>query len=357
MRVALISTCSLPTPPSTYGGTERVVAELARGLIELGHEVTVYATGDSRPPGSLRWLYPHAAWPPSDAAERRHALFAFSDLRRSGGVDVVHVHDTTALESHQLIDAPCVLTLHHAREEAMVSTCRAHPEVALVAISRRQAELIPELNVTRVIHHGFDVERYRLGRGDGGYVAFLGRFTPEKAPHLAIEAAIRAGVPIQLGGGPQERARAYFEQQVIPLLARNRGSTRWPGELDELHKIELLRDAKALLFPIDWEEPFGLVLIEAMLIGTPVIAFPHGSVREVVDESITGFVVNSVDEMAARIRSLDGFDRARCRAHAQKRWSHRRMAREHVALYEQLITTRRVPVLGGRPSIVSAPPH
>lgn len=357
MRIALISTCALPTPPSGYGGTERVVAVLARGLIHLGHEVTVYATGESRPPGRLRWMYPRAIWPPTDAAERQHAHYAFRDLQTRGGVDVVHVNHSSALEFRRMVDAPCALTLHDCRDDDVVSRCRAQRGVALITISRRQAELVPELNIARVIHHGLDVDQYPAGLGDGGYVAFLGRLTPEKAPHAAIDAAMAAGVRVRLGGGPQERSRAYFEREVVPRLARYGSRVEWHGELDERPKLELLRGARALLFPIEWEEPFGLVIIEAMLTGTPVIAFPRGSVPELIDEGVTGFIVRDVGEMARAIRALEGFDRVRCRTHAQGRWSHLRMARDHVELYRELIAARRARAEPARTSVPSVPPR
>ncbi len=357
MRIALISTCAVPTPPPAYGGTERVVAGLARGLVELGHEVVVYATGDSRPAGSLQWLFPRGQWPPNDESERRHAQFALTDLRAQGRVDIVHSHHTSALEFHHLVDVPTAVTLHDCPDEAIAARCRAHPEVAIVAISRRQAELVADLNIARVIHHGIDVDRYALGRGDGGYVAFLGRFTPEKSPHLAVDAAAAAGIDIHLGGCPQPYSRAYFEREMAPRLARYARRIHWPGELEEQPKIEMLRRARALLFPIGWEEPFGLVLIEAMLVGTPVIAFPRGSVPELVDEGVTGFMVRNVDEMAARVRTLEGFDRERCRARARERWSYRRMAREHADLYQELVASRRRRRSVSRLSLPSAPPR
>jgi glycosyltransferase involved in cell wall biosynthesis len=354
MRIALVSTSAISTPPAAYGGTERVVAELSLGLRELGHDVTVYATGDSSPAGTLRWIHPRAVWPRTDESERRHARFAVTDLRARGGVDVVHFNHASALEFCREVDAPCVLTLHDARDEGVTALLREHPEVAVVAISRRQAELLPELEIARVIHHGVDIDRYPFGAGDGGYVAFVGRFTADKAPHLAIDAAVAAGVPIRLAGQPQEETRPYFNNEVVPRLAQHRGRIDWPGELTELPKIELLRGARALLFPIEWEEPFGLVMIEAMLVGTPVIAFARGSVREVVDPGVTGILVRNSDEMASAIRAVDGIDRARCRARARERFSYVRMARDYVDLYERLARRR---TSFARPSLASAPPR
>ncbi|MBI2392070.1 MAG: glycosyltransferase family 4 protein [Deltaproteobacteria bacterium] len=353
MNVAIISTCALPTPPRAYGGTELVAAELAHGLTELGHDVVVYATGDSAPHGRLRWIEPRPVWPPNEAAEARHARFAFDDLAAHTS-DVVHVQDSAALPFHRDVGAPCVLTLHHRRDDRILQSCMRFPEVAFVAISRRQAELHRELPVARVIHHGVDPSRYPFGPGDGGYVAFLGRFAPEKAPHLAMDAALRAEVPLRLGGDAHAVARRYFEQEVAPRLSRHARELQWLGELAHDPKVELLRGARALLMPLEWEEPFGLVMIEAMLVGTPVLAFPRGSAPEVVDEGVTGCLVRDVAEMAQRIRAVDAIDRGRCRRRAAERFSYLRMARDHVALYEELIA-RSPRGRRSRPSLAGAP--
>lgn len=340
MRIALVSTCALATPPKAYGGTELVVAELSHGLTELGHDVVVYATGDSRPHGRLRALVPAPVWPPSAEAAARHARFALDEIARSD-FDIVHVNDWAALPYVHRLTVPCVATLHHQRDEQPIEVY-ASTGAALVAISQRQADLAPELSFAAVIHHGLDPSLYAEGDGRGGYAAFLGRFAPEKGTHHAIDAAVRAGVALRLGGAAHAVAQRYFDREVAPRIERYRAKVSWLGELALGPKTELLRGARALLMPIDWEEPFGLVMIESMFVGTPVIAFPRGSVPEVVEEGITGFMVQNVDEMAARLRALDGFDRARCRARAIERFSYRRMARDHVALYERLIAERRL---------------
>jgi glycosyltransferase involved in cell wall biosynthesis len=341
MRIALVSTCALATPPKKYGGTELVVAELTKGLLSLGHDVTVYATGDSATCGSLRYHVPRPIWPPSELAELRHASFAWKDIANAmRRFDVVHVHHAAALPYHQLVDIPTALTVHHMRVDALVDHYNSYPEVAYVAISRRQAQLSPELTFARTIHHGLDPACYPAGEGRGDYVAFLGRFAPEKAPHLAIDAARAAGVRVLLGGNPHEIpvAQAYFEREMKPRLADSAHVT-WCGELAHEPKVELLAGARALLFPLDWEEPFGLVMIEAMLVGTPVIAFARGSANEVVEDGVTGFLVHNAEEMAQRIRQLDRIDRVRCRMRAQERWSTGRMAREYAELYAHM--TRR----------------
>jgi glycosyltransferase involved in cell wall biosynthesis len=336
MRIALISTCAVAVPPKAYGGTELVTAELAKMLTRLGHSVTVYATGDSRPAGALRYRFEERVWPPDAEAELQHAAFAWRHIARAN-VDVVHAHQPLSVAFAPLFSVPTVLTLHDARIERRVSFLLDFPDVLRVAISERQAALVPELDVQHVVHHGLDAALYELGPGAGGYCAFLGRLAVEKGPHVAIDAARQAGVPLRLAGSPHPPDRDYFAREVAVRLDSTGATARAVGELSLAPKVELLRHAMALLFPIAWEEPFGLAMIEAMMVGTPVIAFPRGSVPEVVEEGLTGFIVRDTREMALRLRQLDGFDRSRCRARAVERWSSMRMARDYEAIYDEML--------------------
>lgn len=336
MRIALMSTCAVTTPPTGYGGTELVVAELAKGLRTLGHDVTVHATGDSRPAGRLRYHLDKPTWPPSDLAELRHAAFAWRDIGQHD-YDVVHVHHAAALPG--TLDHPeaTVLTLHHERVDSLVDFYLDFPDVEYVAISGRQRELSPEVPIRHVVHHGLDPCAYPPGEGRGGYAAFLGRFASEKGPHLAIDAAIAAGVKLRMGGAPHEVARGFFDAEVAPRLASAGDRVAWLGELSHGPKVELLRDATALVFPIQWEEPFGLVMIESMLVGTPVVAFARGSAPEVVEEGVTGFVARTQAELVRGIELARSLDRARCRARAIERWSHVRMAVDYARVYEAAV--------------------
>jgi glycosyltransferase involved in cell wall biosynthesis len=334
MKIALLSTCAVATPPRGYGGTELVVAELAREYVSRGHDVTLFATADSTGAGKLRALLARPHWPPSDLVEVRHAGFAWQEIA-AGSFDVVHANHAMHLPFSQLVDVPTVFTVHHHRDEALLEHYLAHPNVHFVGISRRQVQLSPELRFAKVIHHGVDETLYPAGDGRGGYLAFLGRFDLDKAPHIAIDAAVRAGVPLRLGGKPHDLA--YHEREVVPRLARHAGLVSHLGEVIHEPKIELLRHASAMLFPIQWEEPFGLVMIESMLVGTPVIAFRHGAAPEVIDEGVTGFLVDDVDEMTARIAEVAHLDRRACRQHALERFTTRRMAARYLELYEGLV--------------------
>lgn len=333
----MISTPFVSVPPPRYGGTELIVAELVTGLAAAGHEVTLFATGDSRGGEnvSVRARFDRPRWPPEAYVELDHASFAIEEvLADARGFDVVHSHVPSALPFARLLDAPMVYTVHHddgpeyARLQSLYGRSRAH----FVAISARQRALMQELSPARVIHHGLDPGCHRFGAGDGGYCAFLGRFAREKGPHAAIDAARAAGVSIRLGGAPHWRDHDYFEREIGARLCKP-GVTA-VGEIGGRDKRDFLADACALLFPVDWEEPFGLVMIEAMLSGTPVLAFARGSVPEIVEEGVTGFICRDVDEMAARLRAIGDFDRAACRRRALERWTSARMVREYVALYE-----------------------
>ena len=335
MKIAIISTCAAAVPPRAYGGIELFVAVLARELTVLGHAVTVYATGDSHPSARLRYIFPSPIWPPDYSRERDHAAFAWRQIAREGA-DIVHVNLPDAL-----FDSPpharVIVTLHHPYDPKLASIYARHPHAQLVAISHDQARAYEDVNHVRVIHHGLDPAAYPLGAGDGGYVAFLGRIGPEKAPHLAIDAARRARAPLVIAG-PHWSGRAYYDDyfagEMAPRLGACEGGVLWRGELDHAAKVAMLQHAQALLMPSSWSEPFGLVMIEAMLTGTPVIAYRSGSAPEIVDAGVTGMIVNDAGEMADAIPHARRFDRARCRAQAVARFSASAMASRYAELYE-----------------------
>lgn len=343
MKIAVVSTPFVEVPPRSYGGTELVVYELVRGLAAAGHEVTLFATGDSRW-HDLRFAFASPVWPPDPRQESvhcRHAARAIASER----FDVVHAHAPAMVALAGEIEAPFVYTVHHARDERLTKAYGRRPEVEYVAVSARQAELAPEIRC-HVIHHGLDPERFPLGRGEGGYAAFLGRLVPCKAPDLAISAALAAGLPIRLAG-EVHLADATPAWQALLAGALARPGVRHLGGVGGERKLRFLGGARALLMPLRWEEPFGLAMVEAMLCGTPVIGFARGAAPEIVDEGVTGFLVRDEVEMARVLASLRRFDRLACRRRAQARFSSARMAREYERVYASAMAARSAGAAAG----------
>jgi glycosyltransferase involved in cell wall biosynthesis len=334
MRIAMISTPFIPVPPPLYGGTELVVHYLVEGLLERGHDVTLFATGDSRSRARLCSLYPWAQWPPAAFTDLNHTSWAMAQVA-DGRFDVVHAHSAAALALGRLMpEIPLIYTLHHAFEPELSAYYAGFPEVAFVAISGDQCGRESGVRNCTVIHHGLDPSRYRSTTHPRSYVCFVGRFAREKGVHTAIDAAARAGVPIRVAGEVHPRDREFGRAEVEPRLRLPH--VTYLGCVGPDQKAPLLRDARALLAPIEWNEPFGLILIEAMLSGCPVVAFRRGSVPELIEHGVTGLIADSLEEMAEWIRpggAVDQLDRLRIQASAVTRFNYRRMAGEYERLY------------------------
>ena len=271
MRIAVVSTPFLSTPPRDYGGTELVVSDLVEGLVARGHEVTLFATGDSRTSAELRSLHPKAKWPPDLLADVEHVSWALAEAAELE-VDLVHVNSAAALAVARLTpDLPLVYTLHHLQEPSLSDLYAAHRDVAYVAISADQRAREPRLVDCRVIHHGLDERRYACSPQAQPYVASSAGSRKIKGAHTAIDAAAMAGLPIRIAGQAHPTDREYAQRELSDRLAAAHVS--YLGAVGTPKKVPLLRDARALLVPITWDEPFGLVLIEAMLSGCPVVAF------------------------------------------------------------------------------------
>jgi glycosyltransferase involved in cell wall biosynthesis len=341
MRIAVVSTAFLSTPPRDYGGTELVVSDLVEGLVARGHEVTLFATADSATSADLRALYSAAKWPPDPLADLEHVCWALQEAAELEP-DVVHVNSAAALAVGRFTpDLPLVYTLHHVHEPGLSEIYAAHPEVQYVAISADQRSREPGLPHCRVIHHGLDEQRYAWRASAQTYVAFLGRLSATKGCDAAIDAAALAGLPIRVAGQVHPPDLEYARRELGHRLAAPHVS--YLGAVGPAKKVPLLRDARALLVPITWDEPFGLVLIEAMLSGCPVVAFRRGSVPELVEPGVTGFVVSSVEEMAATIApggAIETIDREACRARAVQRFSQARMVAHYERLYAEVVARR-----------------
>lgn len=337
MRIGLIAPPFIEVPPSRYGGTELFIGNLACELHARGHAVTVYANGDSRLPCVVRWRYPHAEWPLDDTAAPHlknadHTSWAVRDA--AGSVDVLHINDVVAVPFSRFVTMPVVLTIHHPHDADLSRQYERYPDIYYVTIADWLARR-ERMPLTTVVHHGIPVERYRYQEGKQEYVAFLGRMAPCKGPHLAIEAARLAGVRLKMAGEVQPVFRDYWEQQVRPAIDGDR--IQYVGEADWAIKNDLLANARALLMPIQWEEPFGLVMIESLACGTPVLAFPGGAVDEIVRDGVNGWICRDVADMAAHIVSMDIRAEA-CRQFVASRFSVARMADDYLRIYERALT-------------------
>jgi glycosyltransferase involved in cell wall biosynthesis len=340
VHIALVSTPFVRLPPPGYGGTELVVHVLGRALGRMGHEVTVFATGDSRAP-RLRAFFDRPVWPPDPYAEVLHCRAAARQIRR-GGFDVVHAHAPAMLAFADELGAPLVYTMHHAGPALARYYQAIEAPVVRVAISARQAALASS-PFHAVVHHGLEPAMYP-GRGPGGDLAFfLGRLSWVKGPELAVEAARRAGLPIAVAGEEHEddAPRGWHEEVLAPALA-GPGVTRIP-HAGLATKRRLFARARALLVPIRWEEPFGLVMIEALLAGCPVIAFPRGAAPEIVEHGVDGFLVGGVEEMADALGRAASLDRAAIQERARARFSADRMAADYAAVYRGAGARGRAP--------------
>jgi glycosyltransferase involved in cell wall biosynthesis len=342
MKIAQIAPLVESVPPPLYGGTERVVSWLTEELVRLGHDVTLFASGDSVTAAQLDAVVPralrlsgiHNAIPCNMIMLDRVAT-------RAHEFDVLHFHiDFFHYPLFRRMAAKTLTTLHGRQDlPEMPDIYRAFPHMPLVSISDHQRIPVPPVNWMGTVYHGLPEGLHRPGAGAGGYLAFLGRICPDKGPLEAIEIARRAGMPIKLAAKIDPVDRAYFDQQVRPVLDAS-PHAEYIGEITDADKSRFLGDAAALLFPISWPEPFGLVMIEAMACATPVIAYAAGSVPEVIEDGLTGFVVNGVDEAAAAARQAGRLYRPSIRARFEERFSASAMAREYVNIYKRLVVSQ-----------------
>lgn len=338
MKIAQVAPLYESVPPKKYGGTERVVSYLTEELVRQGHEVTLYASADSVTSARLRAVCRQGLR--LDAACRdplaHHVRLLERVAREAHTYDVVHFHiDYLHYPVSCRNAAPHVTTLHGRLDlPDLEPLYREFPRVPVVSISDAQRAPLPWLNWQATIHHGLPLDLYALREEPGRYLAFIGRISPEKRLDRAIEIARRAGMELRVAAKVDRADRGYFEDEIAPLL--DAPHVRFLGEVGDDEKPRLLGGALALLFPIDWPEPFGLVLIEAMACGTPVVAFEGGSVRELVDDGVTGFVCRDIGGAVAAVKRAGGLDRRRCREVFEHRFGVSRMAADYVRVYERL---------------------
>jgi glycosyltransferase involved in cell wall biosynthesis len=325
-----------------------VVSYLTEELVRQGHRVTLFATANSQTSAELVPIVDRPLR--GDPHWLMHALIQLERVvDRSGDFDVLHFHtDHLHYPLLRYLDVAVVTTLHGRLDiPGLQPLHRVFSHVPVVSISETQRAPLPDARWVATVPHGLPPDLYRAGTGAGGYLTFVGRISPEKRLDRAIEIARRVGLPLLVGAKVDPADQKYFEREIEPLLSTP--GVEYLGEVDDQQKRDLLADARALLFPIDWPEPFGLVLLEAMASGTPVLAFRGGAVEEILEGGVTGMVVDTVDQAVSVLPAVLALDRGRCREEFERRFSARRMARDYVRVYERLTdATRRVTASGWR---------
>jgi glycosyltransferase involved in cell wall biosynthesis len=338
MRIAQVAPLVESVPPESYGGTERIVSYLTEELVKLGHEVTLFASADSVTSAKLVPVIARSLR--SDSSVRdpvsRVVIEIEEVLKRTENFDLVHFHDGYIhFPAVRRLGIPAVTTMHGRMDlPDLAALFGEFLDMPLISISDQQRTPLPSANWIATIYHGLPVELYTFGEDPENYVLFVGRICPEKRPDRAIEIAKRAGIPLKIAAKVDKVDEQYFESEIKPLL--DSPLIEFVGEVDEAGKNALLGRARALLFPIDWPEPFGLVMIEALACGTPVIAFECGSVPEVVDHERTGFIVHDVMEAVEALKKIETIDRHVCRQQFEARYTSVQMAKNYAAAYGRL---------------------
>jgi glycosyltransferase involved in cell wall biosynthesis len=349
MRIAQVAPLYESVPPKTYGGTERVVSYLTEELVRLGHEVTLFASGDSVTEATLVAVCERSLRLEKEAIDRlaHHVLLLETVFQQAAAFDVIHYHiDYLHFPLSRRSSATHVTTLHGRLDiPDLIPLYRQFPEMPVVSISRAQREPLPWINWIENIYHGVPESLYTYRETPGEYLAFLGRICPEKRVDRAIEIARHTGIPLKIAAKVDATDTEYFETRIRAMLDDH--LIEYVGEIGEKDKDEFLGNAYALLFPIDWPEPFGLVMIEAMACGTPVIAYHRGSVPEVMEEGATGFVVTDLEDSIAAVERVPTLSRRRCREVFESRFSAARMACDYVRVYHRLLGEGAGAVPGG----------
>lgn len=346
MRIAQIAPLHERVPPRFYGGTERVVSFLTEELVRQGHDVTLFASGDSQTSAELvRCCDVALRFNPAVRDGLPYHMIMLDEVRRRiDQFDILHFHI-------DLIHAPLMrdladrtLTTLHGRLDMpdLAPFYSAFRDLPLVSISNDQRGYLRNANWIGTIHHGLPRNLLPFSPNADGYLAFLGRIAPEKRPDLAIEIAVRSGMPLKIAAKVDRADQTYWEANIRPMVESN-PNVEFIGEIGESEKAGFLGGAVAMLFPIDWPEPFGLVMIEAMACGTPVIAYRRGSVPEVLEQGLSGFVVDKVEEAVAAVQQIENLDRVRVRAEFERRFTAQRMARDYIDIYQGLLAGRSGP--------------
>ncbi len=337
MKIAQIAPLWIPVPPYTYGGTELVISWLCDELVRRGHEVTLFATGDSKTRAKLIPIWPKALWRAN--LKTPHAVFSLlyeKLISVQGQFDIIHDHcEFYTAPFTKFLKKPVVTTLHHPLTEETITLYKKFPNVNFAAISKNQRKLGPGINIVKTIYHGLPIEKYELNLKPKNYLLWLSKIMPQKGTAEAIEIAKLSGENLIISGNIPPEYRDYFDFRIKPLIDGKK--IQFAGASNFEKKIELLKNAKAFIFPVKRPEPFGLVVIEAMACGTPVIAFKDGSMPELIEDGKTGFVVKNIEETCQSLKKLAKISRKYCRDYVEKNFNLRRMVNRYEKLYKKIL--------------------
>jgi glycosyltransferase involved in cell wall biosynthesis len=341
MRIAQIAPLYESVPPFAYGATERVVSYLTEELVARGHDVTLYASADSATAARLVPICAHGLWRDANVwdTQTHHIRQLARVIRDADHFDVVHFHGEP-LHFAWAERLPCrTLTTLHGRllPHDHGPLFREFARVPVVSISASQRRPVPWANWQGTVHHGLPLDELAFQPLAGSYLLFLGRMMREKRPDLAIEIARRSGLPLKIAAKVHAGERDYFRERIDPLLHRSRAFAEYLGEVGGPARRELIANARALLLPIEWDEPFGLVMIEAIACGTPVIAFGRGAVPELIEDGVSGLIVDNVDEAVRAVARIDSIERGACRRAFERRFTAARMSADYLAIYDALL--------------------
>lgn len=351
MKIAQVAPLTEAVPPVTYGGIERVVSYLTESLVDQGHEVTLFASGDSRTSAELVSVVPQSLRLAglNDRTTALHLEQLAEVAQRAEEFDVIHFH-VNYFDSPLFyqIETPCVTTAHGRLDIPDLVTLLNEDaaQTPLISISDSQRRPVPDANWIGTVFNGVPADSFDFRPKPGDYLAFVGRMSEEKGPEQAIQIALATQIPLKMGAKVDPVDEDYFRCRIEPYLSHP--LIEYVGEVNQQQKNELFGNALVTLFPINWPEPFGLVMIESMACGTPVIAFDRGSVPEVMRDGQTGYIVNTVDEAIEAVKRIDRISRQECRCHFERYFTDSRMAENYVALYRKLIARRHEPYRGGR---------
>lgn len=341
MRIAQIAPLWISTPPKTYGGTEFVASLLTEELVRRGHEVTLFATGDSKTKAKLVPIWPKGLW--SAKLSAPHAAFSLlfhEVIARQDEFDIIHDHcEFYTAPFSEFLKPPIISTVHHPMYEEVIMLFKKYPNINYVAVSKNQRKTAPGVNFAATIYNGIPIKRYDFQEKPEDYLLWISKITPEKGIAEAIEVAKKTGEKLLIAGVIPKEEQDYFDYRISPEIDGKQ--IQFVGAANFEKKVELFRNAKVLLYPIKRAEPFGLVVVESMACGTPVIAYKEGAMPELIKDGKTGFLVETQEEMIAALSGINQIDRLSCRRYVARKFSHQKMVNKYEALYNKIVKQQK----------------